>query len=327
MAGMKILGVIIILLPIEWTVGSQCESTAISRQDNKGTARNCSLECLDWNKLKLEGVRFLSLANCRISLIENISQNSNLEELDLMNNELRHLSLNLLQNFTNLKVLNVKGNPITSISLSIIQAVHVIFDCSCDVLRDLMHNCNKAVNCTQSFLDNLNCTNNSSVLNVSSFYPAECERLSLIPVYVLVPLLIAVIVGISVFVLMKQRSKLNSSDVSPNKHHSVSTSDHGQQRYTSTTNWKDAAAVTAGTERSREVKQQPEAHKDYENVLMGESDGAQRRCDRNQKTSDDTYYLESTPACDIYINEQPVYCNYTGSNADPEDDVYIMPDS
>ncbi|XP_048469990.1 uncharacterized protein LOC109923212 isoform X2 [Rhincodon typus] len=275
---MKILTMVLSLLHIQWTMGSHCTETPIVREGVKATAPNCSLSCLDWRKLNINGVTKLSLESCRISQVINISQNSELIELNLMNNEFEQLPKNLLLNFENLKVLNVNGNPLKSIPLSIIQGVQVIFQCSCSVLKDLTENCNKAENCTQNFMENLNCNgaNNFSVFNVSSFYSAECSRTNRISVYVLVPLLILGI-GITICVVIKYSSKCNTnSSHSPNKRHSVSSLDHGQQR--------------------------------------------------NPKSADDTYYLESDPACDIYLNEQPVYCNYTESVANPEDDVYIIPD-
>ncbi|XP_072449699.1 uncharacterized protein [Chiloscyllium punctatum] len=326
---MKILTVVLSLLHIQWTMGSHCTETPIVREGNKATASNCSLSCLDWNKLKIKGVRKLSLESCGMTRIINISRNSELIELNFMNNEFQQLPKNLLLNFENLKVLNVNGNPLKSIPFSIIQEVQVIFQCSCAVLKDLTENCNKAENCTQSFLENLNCNgaNNFSTFNVSSFYSAECDRINRISIYVLVPLLTFLVVGIAAFALSKYFSKRKSSNAhSPNKRHSVSSSDHGQQRYVSTTNWKDPAAATEKPEGSSGIRKQQMVHKDYENMVMGECDSAWGRCDRNLKSLDDTYYLESDPACDIYLNEQPVYCNYTGSVANPEDDVYIIPD-
>ncbi|XP_078054605.1 uncharacterized protein LOC144479586 [Mustelus asterias] len=313
-------GVIVILLHIEWTVGSQCGSPAL---ESKTTAAiNCSITCLDWSQLKLKGVTDLSLANCSIFRIVNISHTPGLEQLNLMNNNLQQLPDNLLESLSNLNTLTLNRNPLTSISLSIVLSIQVSFDCSCKLLEDLMHNCNAAENCTQSSLQKIHCSwsNISNVLNVSSFYHSECQGPNLLPVYVLITLLIVIIVGVVGCVLMRQRCQRTASILSPNKRHSVSSSDPGQQRYVSTTTWKDAA------ESSREGNQQQLAHKDYENMLMGEADGAPGDDGRNPRTVDDTYYLESDPACDIYLNEQPIYCNYTESGANPDDDVYIIPD-
>ncbi|XP_067824717.1 uncharacterized protein [Heptranchias perlo] len=322
---MKIFSVVVILLQIELALGLQCGNIPIA------SAAKCPLSCLDWAKLNLviSDERSLSLANCGISLIVNISHNSKLRELNLMNNKLQHLPHNLLQHLTSLNTLNLNGNPLTAIPISVIKAINVTFDCSCDVWRNLIHKCKETENCTQSFLDTLRCSvwNDSSVLDASSFYNDECKSQSLIAVYVLVPLFIVVIAGASVLVLMKRCSKPSSPNpISPNKQQSISSMDHMQQRYASATNWKDAARQPAGLESSREAKQQQLVHKDYENMFMGESDGAQGRCDRKQQIADDTYYLESDPAGDIYLNEQPIYCNYTGGAATPEDDVYILPD-
>uniref|UniRef100_UPI00398F575B uncharacterized protein n=1 Tax=Pristiophorus japonicus TaxID=55135 RepID=UPI00398F575B len=325
---MKILAVVVILLHVKSTVGAECRSTWIDKHEGRGVASNCSIHCLDWAKLDLDGVRFLSLANCGISNIVNILMPLELTEVNLMNNRLQELPSGLLQHVTGLTRLNLNGNPITAIPLSLIRSIDVTFDCSCGVLRDLIDNCRDAVNCTENSFDSLGCDvpNEGRVLNVSDFYRSECQGQSLVIVYVLVPLAIVAILGVSLLVLMKLCSK-RSQSASPNKRQSISSADQGQQRYVSAANLKDAAAVLASPGRSGQgIQQQQPAHKDYENMLMGESGGAQGICNRKQQSPDDTYYLESDPASNIYLNEQPIYCNYTGSEANPEDDVYIIPD-
>ncbi|XP_072338084.1 leucine-rich repeat-containing protein 25-like [Scyliorhinus torazame] len=316
---MKILGVVIILLHAESTVGSQCEGPPINLEWD-----NCSISCLDWGALQLKDQTVLSLPNCKISRIVNLAPNSVLQELILANNNLQQLPEDLLRNLTSLNVLNVTGNPLTSIPLSVVLRIQVSFDCSCGLLRGLQQSCSEAANCSQ---DNLSCSSpgGSQLFNASSFYDAECPGSDhLLPVYILLPLLAAAIAGAAVFLLIRRRSQRSAGALSPNK--SLSTSDAGQQRYVSATNWKGSAAAVSGTSPCPGASGQQPVHQDYENMLVGESQGAPGRHDRNQKTTDDTYYLESDPASDIYLNEQPIYCNYAGSKPNLEDDVYIIPD-
>ncbi|XP_038633851.1 leucine-rich repeat-containing protein 25-like [Scyliorhinus canicula] len=320
---MKILGVVIILLHAESTVGSQCEGPPINPEWG-----NCSISCLDWGALQLKDQIVLSLPNCKISRIVNLVPNSALETLILSNNNLQQLPEDLLQNLTGLKVLNVTGNPLTSIPLSVVLQIQVSFDCFCGLLRGLQQSCSETANCS---LDNLSCSSTSGpqLFNASSFYDAECpETDHLLALYILLPLLAAAIAGAAVFLLVRRCSQRSAGTLSTNK--SLSASDAGQQRYVSATNWKGSAAeAESGTSqcpRASGQQQQQPVHQDYENMLVGESHGKPGRHDRNQKTTDDTYYLESDPASDIYLNEQPIYCNYEGSMPNPEDDVYIIPD-
>ncbi|XP_032902886.1 uncharacterized protein LOC116989526 [Amblyraja radiata] len=306
---MKTLAIIVFLLHVEWSLGTKCNGTVIS---SKGIAYNCSLHCLDWAKLELEGMTSLSLEGCGISRMINISINKELKELNLKNNKLTGLPPTFLKNFPKLKKLNLIGNPLATIPLNLIETIHVDFTCSCQILKDVNRNCRAAINCTEDFLNNITCTgsNDTQLPAMANFYKAECPDLSL--VYILVPVLcvFAIALVVAVLVLVKYRSKLGSHfSPTPSKRQSVNSADQGHQRYASTGDWKDQAAMSPG------------AHANYENVFMGEPQNA-----RKQQATDDTYYLENDATCEVYQNEQPVYCNYSGPAPTAEDDIYIIAD-
>ncbi|XP_069779309.1 leucine-rich repeat-containing protein 25-like [Narcine bancroftii] len=305
-ARMKNLAVVVFLLHIESNLGTICGSI---KTLDKGVAINCSLDCLDWAKLNVEGLMSLSLANCGISRMINITNNEELRKLNLMNNKLQDLPQNFLKSFSKLNILNLIGNPLTTIPLSLIKKINVNFSCSCHLLDDVIHKC-RAVNCTLSILNNLTCIgpNGISLLALEHFYNAECK--GLMHVYILVPILIIVVIAIVVSLLVIYRSKFYICTSShPKKQNSVCSADHGHQRYASRTDWKGEVEASQGP------------RNDYENVFMGEPENP-----RKQQIPDDTYYLQSNPTCDMYQNEHPVYCNYTGPAAKAEDDVYIIPD-
>ncbi|XP_051894187.1 uncharacterized protein LOC127582682 isoform X2 [Pristis pectinata] len=309
---MKTITVVVVLFHIESSLGTKCEGIPTL---NRGEAINCSRHCLDWSELQLTALTSLSLKNCGISRIINITANTELRKLNLMNNKLQDLPQNFLKSFSKLTELNLVGNPLKSIPLSLIKEINVNFSCSCHVLEGIFHSCGESLNCTQSSLNNVSCIGRNGIepLTLDNFYKAECTGLML--VYILVPILIIVVIAIVVLVLVKYRSKITTHfSPPPSKRQSVCSTDRGQERYASAANWKDAAAGSHGAARET-------PHRDYENVFMEDSDKA-----RKQQTPDDTYYLESDAACEIYQNEQPVYCNYTGPAAKAEDDIYIVPD-
>ncbi|XP_055514456.1 uncharacterized protein LOC129711093 [Leucoraja erinacea] len=314
---MKTLAIIVFLLHVEWSLGTKCDGTLISRE---GIANNCALHCLDWAKLRwegqtslsLEGQTSLSLEGCGISRMININISNELKELNLKHNKLTDLPPKFLKNFPKLKKLNLIGNPLATIPLNLIKTINVDFTCSCQILKDVNRNFVEAGNFSQDFLNNITCTgsNYTKLPAMANFYNVECPNLLL--VYILVPVLcvVAIAVVVAVLVLVKYRSKLGSYfSPTPSKRQSVNSADQGHQRYASTGDWKDQAAVSPGP------------HANYENVFMGEPHNA-----RKQPATDDTYYLENDATCEIYQNEQPVYCNYSGPAPTAEDDIYIIAD-
>ncbi|XP_078280108.1 uncharacterized protein LOC144607261 [Rhinoraja longicauda] len=306
---MKTLAVIVFVLHMGSCLETKCEAAKL----DKGTAINCSLHCLDWSQMRLGKLTSLSLEGCGISRMINFSTNTMLKELNLKHNNLMDLPQALLESFPKLKELNLIRNPLATIPLNLIKKVNVTFTCSCDFLEDVIRKCKEAVNCTQGFLDSLTCTtpsNDTQLLAIHNYYNAECS--DLLAVYILVPVLCVVVIAVvvAVLVLVKYRSKLGAHFApTPSKRQSVNSTDQGQQRYSSAADWKDPAAMSQG------------AHNNYENVFMGASPNT-----RKQQATDETYYLESDAACEVYQNEQPVYCNYSGAVAKEEDDVYIIAD-
>ncbi|XP_072924538.1 uncharacterized protein [Hemitrygon akajei] len=306
---MKTFTVAVFLLQIKLSLGTECRGSSILPNL---TATSCSCPYLDWSRVRISQSS-LTLENCGISRIVNITISERLQELNLRKNKLQEIPQGFLKNFPNLRHLILIDNPLENIPLSFIRKMNISFSCSCHVLEGMFHSCNESETCTSSLL-NLTCTGPGMVklFTLDNYYKNECSDLLL--VYILVPILLIVVIAIVVLVLVKYRSRISTHFRSPpSKRKSVCSADYGQQRYTSTANWKDTAGGSHGAASG--------APQDYENVFMGDSDRA-----RSHQNPDNTYYLESDAACEIYQNEQPVYCNYTGPADKVEDDIYIVPD-
>ncbi|XP_059847284.1 uncharacterized protein LOC132406091 [Hypanus sabinus] len=304
---MKTFTVAVFLLHIKLSLGTECRG--ISTSPNLTVTSSGQLV---WSRIRISQSS-LSLENCGISRIVNITTSERLQELNLGKNKLEEIPQEFLKNFPNLRHLILIDNPLENIPLSFIRKMNISFSCSCRVLKDMFNSCNESKNCTSSLL-NLTCTGPETVklFTLDNYYKNECSDLIL--VYILVPILLIAVIAIVVLVLVKYRSRISTHFRSPpSKRKSVCSADYGQQRYASTANWKDAAGGSSGAASG--------TPQDYENVFMGDSDRA-----RSHQNPDNTYYLESDAACEIYQNEQPVYCNYTGPADKVEDDIYIVPD-
>ncbi|XP_062888792.1 uncharacterized protein LOC134337581 [Mobula hypostoma] len=309
---MKTFTVAVFLLHIEWSLGSECGEVKIL---NNGKAVNCSCPYLDWSKLKINSQSSLSLEDCGISHIINITDTQGLEKLNLGKNKLREIPQEFLNRLPKLRDLILIDNPLENIPLSFIRKMNVSFSCSCHVLEGIYGSCNGSKNCTSS-LNNFTCVRPDKFESdyLGKYYENECAVSIL--VCTLVPILIVVVIATVVVVLVKYRSRIGSHfSPPPSKRQSVCSADQGQQRYASTADWKDTAADSRGAASGA-------PHKDYENVFMGDSNKARRN-----QNPDNTYYLESDAGCEIYQNEQPVYCNYTGPADKVEEDIYIVPDN
>ncbi|XP_042198670.1 uncharacterized protein LOC103182061 [Callorhinchus milii] len=309
--------VLFFVLPLEITPSLTCNTTVTV--DAKNMVK-CPLECLNFYETFMKKRTYLSASNCNISKVVALSTFSSLLRLDLSNNKIKELPQDFLTHFPALQDLNLVGNPLESLPTMRCNMTEIKYNCSCALVKDMLKHCLKTIGHELSF-----CYNGSNQTLIKDYSKASCGT-SLLPVFIGVPLaLIALLLGVGTYFLVRfYRSKQGSVQTSPpgNKRQSVSSADPGQQRYVSTENWKDGASGSGSGEAF------PAASPgDYENVLIGEMGPVSGKEFRRQVTPDDTYYLESdVPGSDIYLNEQPIYLNYSGPSETPEDDVYIIPD-
>lgn len=354
-----VLALVVLIQVITYTNGN-CFPNLFCGEELKlnNMGKNC--RSLNWTEFDTcVNTSELILSNNNITQIEGYPKTNikKLSHLDLSFNKLKHLpkgflfqakelmKLNLMNNYlldlpedffnasTKLKILHLEGNPISSVPNSIIKTnlANLTVDCRCDVTKSIVELFSRS--CQNATFNECNkgkfyCKSTNDWLDINIFYTENCHSQRFLAAYISIPLvLVGIIAVVVIIVVVRKKRKLTTfedkSDINASQAQT-------QPRYT-----------------SRNVESLPKEglsnfktpSKPYENVFIGQlhpPPAGQYEClDRSQRDTrshiaEEEYYMQ----CDtsegnqpIYGNTEQMYYNYAGPQNQPDDDVYIMPDT
>ncbi|XP_078524354.1 leucine-rich repeat-containing protein 25 isoform X2 [Lissotriton helveticus] len=356
---MAVLILVVLIHLITYTNGN-CftDIVCVEKLNLNNMAKNCPI--LDWSEFyRCVNISELIISSNNITQIEGYHKTNlkRLSHLDLSFNKLKHLpkgflfqakeltKLNLMNNYlldlpedffnasTKLQILHLEGNPISSVPSTIIKTnlVNLTVDCRCDVTKSVVglfsRSCQSATfnECKKG---SFYCKSTNEWLDINIFYTENCYSSRLLAAYIFIPLVIVGIIAVVVLiVVVRKKRKLSTFEAKSDLNASPA---QAQPRYTSRN------LEYLPKEGSSNSKAPGKA---YENVFIGQlhppPTGQYECLDRSQQDTrshsvEEDYYMQ----CDtnegnhpIYGNTEQMYYNYSGPQNQPDDDVYILPDT